>query len=94
MTVFALTAATSAFTPVFAPLANAAESKAVENIHATRIEQLSNSTKAVENIHATRWEQLANSTKAVENIHATRWEQLANSTKANSPESNLIGTVK
>ncbi len=67
-TALLLTAATVAI----APTANAAESKTVENIQATRLEQLNTQTKAVENIQATRLAHLDTQTKAIDNIQAAR----------------------
>ena len=56
-----LTAATVAI----APVANAAESKAVEDIQATRLDHLNTQTKAIEDIQAARLDHLNMQTKAV-----------------------------
>ena len=50
LTALFLTAATVAISPV----ANAAETKAVEDIQSARLEFLNNQTKAIENVHDAR----------------------------------------
>jgi virulence-associated protein VapD len=72
----------TAATVVLSPAAQAAESKAVENIQATRLEHLNNQTKAIDNIQSTRLERLNNQTKAVSDIQSTRLERLDMQTKA------------
>ncbi|MGC1307510.1 MAG: hypothetical protein WA885_09795 [Phormidesmis sp.] len=59
-----------------APTANAAESKTVNDIHATRLEFLDSQSKSVDNIQKTRLAFLENQTKAVDNVQTTRLEGL------------------
>ncbi len=58
----------TAATVVIAPTANAAESKSVENIQSTRLEQLDSQSKSIKDIQAARLDFLSNQTKAVEDI--------------------------
>ena len=74
----ALTAATVAISPA----ANAAETKAVENLQSTRLEFLNSQTKAVDDIQATRLTHLDTQTKSIKDIQTTRLEFLNNQTKA------------
>ena len=76
---FVLTAATFA---AIAPVARAAESKAITNIHQTRLEVLENSTKAVGDVHQFRLEGLDARNKAITNLQQTRLEFLENQTKS------------
>lgn len=79
LSAFVLTAATFA---AIAPVARAAESKAITNIQQTRLEFLENQTKAVENVHQFRLEGLDARDKAITDIQQTRLEFLENQTKA------------
>ena len=70
-------------TVVIAPSAKATESKAIENIQATRLDILNTQTKAVDNIQATRLDHLNRQSKAVKDIQAARLERLDAQTKSN-----------
>jgi hypothetical protein len=83
----------TAATVVLSPAAQAAESKAVENIQATRLEFLNNQTKAVDNVQATRLMGLDARSKAVDNVQATRLAGLDARSKAvgNVQAARLMG---
>ena len=64
-----------------APNANAAESKAVNDIQKTRLEFLENQTKGIDDIQKTRLEFLESQTKGINDIQKTRLAFLENQTK-------------
>ena len=58
-------------------------SKAIEDIHETRLYELDNRIKVVDDIHETRLYELDNRVKVVDDIHETRLYELDNRIKAN-----------